>query len=47
MIRLADVEWCHSPEWECEWVKEDVADGNNGYFKVYPGDRENARTLTD
>lgn len=32
-------------EAECEWVKEDVHDGNNGYYKVYSSDIAKARTL--
>ena len=27
---------------ECDWVKEDVADGNNGYFKVFNSDIDKA-----
>lgn len=34
-------------EAECEWVKEDVADGNYGYFRADKKLLESARTASD
>lgn len=33
-------------EAECEWVKEDVPDGNDGYFKVRGTDLSRLETLS-
>ncbi len=36
---------CDEIEANCDWIKEDVPDGNYGYFKLYPKEMEAARNL--
>lgn len=44
LITLTAEETKEYIEAECEWVKEDAVDGNDGYFKVRPSD---LKAITD